>query len=111
MKAVEFQSQLNSDQTLTVPPSVMGAIPIGQTVRCARPNDSASDRTLSRPREAARLLVLAVQGSESRTITEGGEPCERRGNSPPRGGFRGGRPACWPWTPPAQARDSGGTGP
>jgi hypothetical protein len=33
MKAVEFQSQLNPDQTLTVPPSVMSAIPIGQTVR------------------------------------------------------------------------------
>jgi len=33
MKAVEFQSQLNSDQTLTVPSSVMGAIPIGQMVR------------------------------------------------------------------------------
>ena len=33
MKAVEFQSQVNSDQTLTVPASVIGAIPIGQTVR------------------------------------------------------------------------------
>jgi len=33
MKAVEFQSQLNPDQTLSVPPSVIGAIPIGQTVR------------------------------------------------------------------------------
>ena len=33
MKAVEFQSQLNPDQTLTVPASVMGDIPIGQTVR------------------------------------------------------------------------------
>jgi hypothetical protein len=33
MKAVEFQSQLNTDQTLTVPASVIGAIPIGQTVR------------------------------------------------------------------------------
>jgi hypothetical protein len=33
MKAIEFQSQLNSDQTLTVPDSVVGAIPIGQTVR------------------------------------------------------------------------------
>jgi hypothetical protein len=33
MKAVEFQSQVNSDQTLTVPESVIGAIPIGQTVR------------------------------------------------------------------------------
>ena len=33
MKAIEFQSQLNPDQTLTVPTSVVGAIPIGQTVR------------------------------------------------------------------------------
>jgi hypothetical protein len=33
MKAVEFQSQLNSDHTLTVPASVMSAIPIGHTVR------------------------------------------------------------------------------
>ena len=33
MKAVEFQSQLNPDQTLTVPASVVGDIPIGQTVR------------------------------------------------------------------------------
>jgi hypothetical protein len=33
MKGVEFQSQLNPNQTLTVPASVMGAIPIGQTVR------------------------------------------------------------------------------
>jgi hypothetical protein len=33
MKAVEFQSQLNPDRTLTVPASVVGAIPIGQTVR------------------------------------------------------------------------------
>jgi hypothetical protein len=33
MKALEFQSQLNSDHTLTVPPSVMAAIPIGQTLR------------------------------------------------------------------------------
>ena len=33
MKAVEFQSQLNPDLTLTVPASVVGAIPIGQTVR------------------------------------------------------------------------------
>jgi hypothetical protein len=33
MKAVEFQSQLNPDQTLSVPTSVVGAIPIGQTVR------------------------------------------------------------------------------
>ncbi len=33
MKAIEFQSQLNPDQTLTVPASLFGAIPIGQTVR------------------------------------------------------------------------------
>ncbi len=33
MKAVEFQSQLNPDQTLKVPASVVGDIPIGQTVR------------------------------------------------------------------------------
>ena len=33
MKAVEFQSQLNPDQTLTVPASVVGDIPIGQMVR------------------------------------------------------------------------------
>ena len=33
MKAVEFQAQLNSDQTLTVPASVIGTIPMGQTVR------------------------------------------------------------------------------
>jgi hypothetical protein len=33
MKAVEFQSQINSDQTLTIPPSVMNAIPVGQPVR------------------------------------------------------------------------------
>ena len=33
MKAIEFQSQLNLDHTLTVPPSVMAAVPIGQTVR------------------------------------------------------------------------------
>jgi hypothetical protein len=33
MKAVDFQSQVNSDQTLTIPRSVMDAIPIGQTVR------------------------------------------------------------------------------
>jgi hypothetical protein len=33
MKAVEFQSQLNPDQTLTVPEAVIGAIPIGQAVR------------------------------------------------------------------------------
>jgi hypothetical protein len=33
MKAVEFQSQVNPDQTLTVPASVMGAIPVGRAVR------------------------------------------------------------------------------
>jgi hypothetical protein len=33
MKALEFQAQLNSDQTLTVPASVVDAIPVGQTVR------------------------------------------------------------------------------
>jgi hypothetical protein len=33
MKAVEFQSRLNPDQTLPVPTSVLGAIPIGQPVR------------------------------------------------------------------------------
>jgi hypothetical protein len=33
MKAVEFQSRLNPDQTLTVPASLTAAIPIGQAVR------------------------------------------------------------------------------
>ena len=33
MKAIEFQSQINSDRTLTVPVTVMDSIPIGQTVR------------------------------------------------------------------------------
>jgi hypothetical protein len=33
MKAVEFQSQVNPDQTLTVPASVMDAIPVGRAVR------------------------------------------------------------------------------
>jgi hypothetical protein len=33
MRAIEFQSQLNSDQALTVPASVLDAIPIGRTVR------------------------------------------------------------------------------
>jgi len=33
MKAVEFQAQLNSDQTLTVPSAVIDAIPVGQKVR------------------------------------------------------------------------------
>jgi hypothetical protein len=32
MKAIEFQSRLNSDQTSTVPASVRDAIPIGQAV-------------------------------------------------------------------------------
>jgi hypothetical protein len=33
MKAIEFESQRNPDQTLTIPNSVLGAIPIGQRVR------------------------------------------------------------------------------
>ncbi len=33
MKAVELQSTLNQDQTLTVPVSVTSAIPVGQTAR------------------------------------------------------------------------------
>jgi hypothetical protein len=33
MKAIEFQSRLNPDQTLTVPASALSAIPIGQPVR------------------------------------------------------------------------------
>jgi len=33
MKSIEFQSQLNPEQTLTVPTAVMVAIPIGQTIR------------------------------------------------------------------------------
>ena len=33
MKAVEFQAQVNPDQTLTVPASVMGKIPVGRAVR------------------------------------------------------------------------------
>ena len=33
MKAIEFQSQLNSDRTLTVPARLMESIPVGQTVR------------------------------------------------------------------------------
>jgi hypothetical protein len=33
MKAIDFQSQLNPDQTLTVPTSVRSAIPVGQMVR------------------------------------------------------------------------------
>jgi hypothetical protein len=33
MKAIEFQSQLNSGQTSTILPSMRGALPIGQTVR------------------------------------------------------------------------------
>ena len=33
MKAVEFLTQLNPDRTLTVPSPLLGAIPLGQTVR------------------------------------------------------------------------------
>jgi hypothetical protein len=33
MRAIEFQSELNSDQTLTIPPAMRGALTIGQTVR------------------------------------------------------------------------------
>jgi hypothetical protein len=33
MKAIEFWSTWNPDQTLTVPTSVLDAIPVGQTVR------------------------------------------------------------------------------
>jgi hypothetical protein len=33
MKAVEFQSRINPDQTLTVPASLIGAIPAGRAVR------------------------------------------------------------------------------
>ena len=33
MKAIEFESQRNPDQTLTIPSSVLDAIPIGQRVR------------------------------------------------------------------------------
>jgi hypothetical protein len=33
MKAIEFESHLNPDQTLTVPASAMAAIPIGQPIR------------------------------------------------------------------------------
>ncbi len=33
MKAVEFQAQVNADQTLTVPASAMSAIPVGRAVR------------------------------------------------------------------------------
>jgi hypothetical protein len=33
VKAIEFHSQLNSDQTLTIPDSMRGVISIGQTVR------------------------------------------------------------------------------
>jgi len=33
MTAVEFQSQITPDQTLTVPASVLAAIPVGQKVR------------------------------------------------------------------------------
>ena len=33
MKAVEFQAQLNSDLTLTVPASVRDDVPVGRVVR------------------------------------------------------------------------------
>jgi hypothetical protein len=33
MKAIEFQAQLNEDQTLAVPAAVAGSIPAGQMVR------------------------------------------------------------------------------
>ncbi len=33
MKAIEFQSSLTADRTLSVPASAVGAIPVGQTVR------------------------------------------------------------------------------
>ena len=33
MNAVEFHAQVNTDQTLTVPASVMGVIPVGRAVR------------------------------------------------------------------------------
>ena len=33
MKAIEFETQVGPDRTLTIPPSVMAAIPIGQPVR------------------------------------------------------------------------------
>jgi hypothetical protein len=33
MKAVEFQSRINPDQTLTVPASLIGEIPAGRAVR------------------------------------------------------------------------------
>jgi hypothetical protein len=33
MKAVEFQTQVNPDQTLTIPASAMGAVPVGRAIR------------------------------------------------------------------------------
>jgi hypothetical protein len=33
MKAIEFESQLNPDQTLTVPPTVAASVPMGKKVR------------------------------------------------------------------------------
>jgi len=33
MKAVEFQTQLSADQTLAVPASIAGCIPVGRQVR------------------------------------------------------------------------------
>jgi hypothetical protein len=33
MKALEFQSRMNSDRMLTIPDSVLAAIPSGETVR------------------------------------------------------------------------------
>ena len=33
MKAIEFRSQLSSDQTLPIPPSMRGVLPVGQIVR------------------------------------------------------------------------------
>ena len=33
MRAIEFQAEVNPDQTLTVPASVMGAVPVGRPLR------------------------------------------------------------------------------
>ncbi len=33
MRAIEFQSSLTADQTLSVPASALGKIPVGRTVR------------------------------------------------------------------------------
>ena len=54
MKAVEFQAQLNSDQTLTVPASVIGTIPMGQTVRVREPAEPVAANCLS-----PQYLVMA----------------------------------------------------